>query len=281
MARPRPLPLTVQTPTVAAPKDGAAFYIVPPVIVAVAFAFCALVPRGLPPVPVAESTAKPAAVTSTAKPAATKPATSGSAASTARPASPVTPVAASPKDINDGLPEFPIPSGQENLLEGIETVSVSAPKAELDAINAVDGSCENDRHVAVGMPGAGGEAWWQASAPEGAPWAGDCVVIYGGGSASPEGKLIGGFRVDVTLEDGAIMSRDFCEQGFALEGYESWKLGGERRVKSLRVTALQREQPVVLREVMLLGTAAGGDDEEEEEEEDLEAEETADLAGEV
>ncbi len=262
------------TPTVAARKDGPAFYIVPPVLVAAAFAFCAIVPRGLP---APASSARPAAVAGGAKPAAaakTAPAATVSK-SAAKPA-----VAAAPRDINDGLPEFAIPAGQENVLEGIESVALSAPKAEdMGAINAVDGSCENDRHVAVAVPGADGEAWWQASAPGGACWAGDRVVVYGGGSASPVGKMVGGFRVDVTLEDGACMSRDFCEQGFALEGYESWNLGGERRVQGLRVTALQPGQPVVLREVQLLGSASAEDEpgEDDEEEEDLEAGEDAEA----
>ncbi len=271
MARRSPLQLTVQKPRSAARKDGKAFYIVPPILVVAVFAFCAVVPRGLPTTAAAPATpaAKPAAVASASKPAA-KPAAKPASTPADKPVA----VATAPKDVNDGLPEFAIPAGQGNLLEGIESVAVSAPEEGMEAVNAVDGSCENDRYVAVARPAAEGGAWWQASAPGGAAWAGDCVVVYGGGSASPAGKMLGGFRVDLTLEDGNIMSRDFCKEGFALEGHESWKLGGTQRVAALRVTALQPGQPVVLREVQLLGAAAEEDDGfEDEEEVDLHEEE--------
>ncbi len=267
MARRSPFQLTVQTPRLAARKDGAAFYIVPPILVAAVFAFCAFVPRGLPTV-ATTSTSKPAAVAASTKPGRL-PAKAAKSTSkpTTKPVSSPAVATVAPKDVNDGLPEFAIPAGQENLLEGVESVAVSAQKDDMLAVNAVDGSCENDRHVAVGTPDARGEAWWQAKAPEGAVWVGDRVVIYGGGSASPAGKMLGGFRVDITLEDGKMMSRDFCKQGFALEGYESWNLDSERRVKALRVTALQSGLPVVLREVQLLGAATGDDDGFEDEEE--------------
>ncbi len=245
-----------------------AFYIVPPVLLAAVFAFCALVPREIT---AGATTAAPAAVAAASSPgAAVSPAPAPDAAvAGGNNATAPTPVAATAvADLNDGLPEFEIPHGRANLLEGLESVSASTTQEDMEPINAVDGTCDNDRHVATAMPDAQGSAWWQIDAPKGAPLVGDCVVVYGGGSASPAGKMLGGFRVDVTLADGSVLSRNFCEPGFALEGYEAWKLGGDKSARSLRVTALQSGKPVVLREVLFIG-ASTEDDEEEDEDDDF------------
>ncbi len=215
-----------------------AFYIVPPVLVAAVFAFCALVPNGAAP-------AKPMAATQpVAKPVATV----------------TKPVVEEPKEVlptdpNATLPPFAIPAGCENVLEGAELVSCSAEDKDCPAINAIDGSCEDDAHVAVVRPAGGEAAWWKIDASEDHSFSGDTLVVYGGGAKSPAGKLEGGFMVVLELKDNRSMSRTFCEPGFALEGYEAWKLGGMQEVAHVRVIALKKDKPLVLREVQLIGPA--------------------------
>ncbi len=249
-------------PVAPARKDGPAFYVVPPLLLAAVFVFCAHVPGpgslfssetdvAVAP-PATDAAAPGAAPVDAAAPAAT--ATEGQKSAGAGMGVAMTPSA--PADVNDDLPEFAIPEGMESVAEGAELVSVSASREGMPPDNAVDGSCENDGYVAVALPGAdGSSAWWQLDAPQNSSFSANTVVVYGGGSASPAGKLVGGFRVDVTLEDGTVVSRNFCEPGFALEGYEALPLGGDKRVRRVRVTSLRTGTPVVLREVQLIGQA--------------------------
>ncbi len=222
--------LRLNVPVVRRESDPA-FYIVPPILLAVVFAFCAYVPRT---VKKAEKVVeKPVVVT---------------------PAEPEKPEVVL-TDPNVDLPEYAIPTGMQNALVGAADVRVSAPAADAPAKNAVDGSCENDTHVAVAMPGEGENAWWQVELPAGQGVAAERLVIYGGGSESPVGKFKGGFSVELQFDDGSTELRQFCKQGFALEGYESWKLSGKPAVQRVRVTALKPNAPVVLREVQLIAPA--------------------------
>ncbi len=231
MASPHPAKnrLRLSAPVIRRESDPA-FYIVPPVLLALVFAFCAYVPHEVNKKPVA------------AAPSQAVEAPSAAVRKEVQLADP-----------NESLPEYSMPSGRKNLLVGATSVSVSAPGKDAPATNAVDGSCENDTHVAVAMPAAGQPAWWQVEAPSGDGFAAERVVIYGGGSKSPAGKLRGGFRVDVLYADGEMEQREFCREGFALEGYESWQLNDSRPVFRVRVTALKPDAPVVLREVQLIG----------------------------
>ncbi len=206
-----------------APEKDPAFYIVPPLLVAALFAFCAYVPR---------------AVLNFKHPFAPKYV----AASKPRVDLP---------DPNINLPLFAIPSGSENLLKGAQRVSVSAEDKEAPARNAVNGSCEDDANVAVALPAGKTPAWWQVEIPAGVM--GEELVIYGGGSQSPAGKLIGGFSVEIEYSGGQTVSREFCREGFALEGHETWKLDAAQSVRRIRVSALRPDTPIVLREVQLIG----------------------------
>ncbi len=216
--------LKLQAPVLKVEKDPA-FYIVPPLLVAAVFAFCAYVPRN------AVNFKRPSGVRIVA------------AEKKARVEMP---------DPNASLPDYEMPSGCRNLLEGVTAVNVSAAEAGAPALNAVDGSSANDANVAMARP-SGGPAWWQAELPSAR--VGQAVVIYGGGSQSPAGKLEGGFRVEVEYAGGGKDSREFCREGFALEGYETMKLGGTQGVKRIRVTSLKSDTPIVLREVQLIGPA--------------------------
>ncbi len=230
--------LKLQAPVLKKEKDPA-FYIVPPVLIAVVYAFCAFVPHDVKPQTPAATAAKPAATAKVDRESA--PARSG--------------VALAWEDPNTALPEYTMPAGCENVLEGVAGVSVSAAGTGAPAGNAVDGSCENDGHVAVANPAGGENAWWQVEAQDGQPFSGERIVIYGGGSRSIAGKLVGGFRVEVAFAGGETISREFCQPGFALEGHETWELGGQQSVQSIRVSALKADAPVVLREVQLIGPA--------------------------
>ncbi len=225
MASPTPQgrKLNLQVPVLKVEKDPA-FYIVPPLLLAAVFAFCAYVPRDW--------------------------------VSFKRPVSKVIAVQQKPRvelpDPNATLPAYAIPAGCANLLQGAEKVTVSAAEEAAPALNAVNGSCADDAHVAVARP-SGGPAWWQVELPKAA--AGQELVIYGGGSKSPAGKLEGGFSVEVTYEGGEVARRSFCREGFALEGHETMKLDEEQKVKSVRITALRPQALIVLREVQLIGSA--------------------------
>ncbi len=220
---PEKLRLKVQAPKLKADKDPA-FYVVPPLLVAAVFAFCAYVPREL----LAFKRPSGVRVIAAQKMRVELP------------------------DPNTSLPEYEIPAGCANLLQGTQIVTASAEAEGTPASNAVNGSCADDAHVAVAHP-ADGQAWWQAELAE--PAIGQELVIYGGGSKSPAGKFVGGFQVDVVYGGGSTESRSFCKEGFALEGYETWQLDGSQPVQSIRVSALGKDAPVVLREVQLIGPA--------------------------
>ncbi len=222
---PKQLRLKVQTARVKREKDPA-FYIVPPILVAAVFAFCAYVPRSVLDF---------------------------------KRSSGVRMIAASKivrvdmPDPNVGLPDYELPEGCVNLLRGAANVKVSAPVEGAPALNAVDGSCADNDVIAAALPADNESAWWQVELPQGKP--GQELVIYGGGSQSSAGKFVGGFSVDVQYDNGETATRSFCLEGFALEGYETMTLSESAKVKRIRVTALEGKAPVVLREVMLIGPA--------------------------
>ncbi len=213
--------LKLQVPVLKAEKDPA-FYIVPPLLVAALFAFCAYVPRDV------LNFKRTPRLATTQKARVDLP------------------------DPNANLPEYEIPEGCVNLLQGAQAVSVSAELAGASALNAVNGSCADDANVAVAQP-SGSPAWWQAELPQAS--AGQAVVVYGGGSQSPVGKLEGGFSVEVTYEGGETASRDFCSEGFALEGHEVMKLDSTQNVQRIRVSALAPGKSIILREVQLISSA--------------------------
>ncbi len=226
MASPNPEKrrLKLQPPVLKAEKDYA-FYIVPPVVVALVFAFCAYVPREMlrfnrkhAPKPVVEEQ-----------------------------------VRVDMPDPNASLPGYDIPEGCVNLLQGAQKVSASSDDAATPARNAVNGSCEDTAEVAVARAAQGSVAWWQVEMEAGKP--AQQVIVYGGGSKSPAGKLEGGFCVEVLYDGGEKQTRDFCQDGFALEGYESLKLDRALGVRRVRVIALRPDTPLVLREVQLIGEA--------------------------
>ncbi len=222
---PKQLRLKVQSAKVKADKDPA-FYIVPPLLVAAVFAFCAYVPRAL----LDFDRGSGVKVIGAAK--ATR---------------------VDMPDPNASLPGYELPEGCANLLQGVTSVKVSATAEGAPALNALNGSCADDANVAVAQPVGNKPAWWQVDVPGGK--AGQRLVIYGGGAQSPAGKFVGGFNVEVEYAGGEKASRDFCREGFALEGYESMKLNAAEPVRRIRVSALNLNSPVVLREVQLIGTA--------------------------
>ncbi len=219
------LRLKVQAPTLRKERDFA-FYIVPPLLVAAVFAFCAYVPRS---------------VLDFKRDSGVRVVAAAKAARVEMP------------DPNADLPDYEIPSGCTNLLQGVTAVKSSGELAGAPVLNALDGSCADDANVAVAQPSGSHPAWWQVEVPAGR--AGQQLVIYGGGSQSPAGKLVGGFSVDVVYEGGRKDSREFCSDGFALEGYEAMALDSSLPVKRIRVTALTPQTPIVLREVQLIGAA--------------------------
>ncbi len=220
---PKQLRLKVQTAQVRKEKD-LAFYLVPPVLVAALFAFCAYVPRSV----LSFNRGPAVKVVSAQKTRVELP------------------------DPNTSLPGYEMPEGCSNLLRGATAVRVSAAVAESPALNAVNGSSADDANVAVAQPTGNSAAWWQVDMPRAA--AGRELVIYGGGSKSPAGKFVGGFSVEVEYEGGEKTMREFCREGFALEGFETMKLNAMENVKRIRVTSLGGT-PVVLREVQLIGRA--------------------------
>ncbi len=218
--------MKVQVPVPGAEKDPA-FYVVPPLLVAAVFAFCAYVPRELLDF---KRPSAGSALVQAERPKVELP------------------------DPNLSLPEFKLPAGCSNLLQNARAVTVSAEVEGAPALHAVNGSCADDDKVAVAAPGKDKQpAWWQVKLPQGA--AAQQLVIYGGGSKSPAGKLVGGFRVEVEYDNSRTQNREFCREGFALEGYETMKLDSGAGVKSIRVTALRPDTPLVLREVQLISAA--------------------------
>ncbi len=157
-----------------------------------------------------------------------------------------------PADVNNDLPAYVIPEGQVNVLAGGKAQATQSGYAKLfPAKLALDGSVKNDDKLSVAEALGGSTAWWQAElAGNGA--AVSSIVIYGGGSASPAGKLLGGFEVVIEDVNGDVLTRKFNEQGFALEGHEEWQLDAPITLKTIRVNALARRTPVTLREVLAI-----------------------------
>ncbi len=216
------------------------FYAVPPVILLAIFAYCAKNSRPLPaPQPIVVAAA------STTTPTAAK-------ATTNQGAEPADELII-PPDVNNDLPDYVIPAGQKNLLAGSEATQSGFAK-KFPAQQALDGSTKNDAKVAIAEAVGGKPAWWQADLA-GSAAAVSSVVIYGGGSANPAGKLLGGFRVELEDAQGEILTRDFHEMGFALEGFEEWKLDAAFNLKTIRVSSLNSRSPIILREVLAVGAA--------------------------
>ncbi len=220
---PSQLRLKVQTATIKKEKDFS-FYLVPPLLLAAVFAFCAYVPRSV----LNFKRDSGVRIVAAQKHRVELP------------------------DPNASLPEFAIPAGCTNYLQGAQQVTVSGAVEGASALNAVDGSCADDANIAVANS-VQGAAWWQVELPAGVP--AQQVVVYGGGSQSPAGKFVGGFNVEVEYEGGETINREFCSEGFALEGHEMMALDGSLQVRRVRVSAMRSGNPVVLREVQLIGPA--------------------------
>ncbi len=205
-------------------------YSIPPLILAIIFGYCAthtFVPAPKPKVEPAVASTSSSAPTSTS---------------------------AQPADVNNDLPDYTWAAPQRNFLtSSTAKVSQSATGGNYVASYAIDGSKKNDAKVAQSLP-ANGTAWWKADFINGSTTGTiSTLVIYGGGSASPVGKLKGGFEVTVEGTDGQNFTRRFCEEGFALEGYEAWTLDVPTKLRSITITALKSETPLVLREVQAIG----------------------------
>ncbi|MFI3244697.1 MAG: hypothetical protein R3Y56_10640 [Akkermansia sp.] len=162
---------------------------------------------------------------------------------------------AEPDDLNNNLPNYTWSAPQSNLLSSSSAkVSQSAGGNQYAASYAIDGSTNNDAKVAQSIP-SNGQSWWKAEFINGSSrGAIATLVIYGGGSASPVGKLKGGFEVTVEGANGQNYTRRFCEEGFALEGYEAWTLDVPTKLRSITITSLKTDAPLVLREVQAIGT---------------------------
>ncbi len=206
-------------------------YVVPPLILVAIFGYCATHPF----VP-AEKTKVEEVVTTPSK----------TPTSSAAP----TIVKSEPADINNNLPDYQIAASEQNVINAAK-VSQSGSSKDCVAANAVNGSTANDGRVAQALA-AGGKTWWKAEFAKAE--AVNTIVIYGGGSASPVGKLKGGFEVAVQSADGQSYTKRFCEEGFALEGYEAWKLDAPTTVSSITITSLDSKNALVLREVQAIGT---------------------------
>ncbi len=214
-----------------AQKENILAYSVPPVILLAIFAYCATHPFTPAPKPKAEPVAVVTAASSS---------TAGAESATG--------------DINDNLPDYTWASPQRNLLTpSLAKVSQSADAATYAATNAIDGSTQNNTKVAQALP-TDGASWWKADFINGASTSAvSTLVIYGGGSASPVGKLKGGFEVTVEGANGQNYTRRFCEEGFALEGYESWTFDVPTKLRTIKITSLKDDAPLVLREVQAIG----------------------------
>ncbi len=215
------------------------FYAVPPLILLLLFAFMKI--NSQPPSATRATAAAPAAVKKPTTPAIAKP---------TAPAAPVI-----PPDVNNDLPAFAIPAGQVNhLADGKAMATQSGFAKKFPAEQSLDGSIQNDAKVSIAEAVGGEPAWWQAElSGNGAPV--KTVVIYGGGTGNPSGKLLGGFRVELEDVNGETQSRVFHELGFALEGHEAWTLTAPAVLKTIRVSSLNRRSPIILREVLAIGEA--------------------------
>lgn len=245
------------------------FFILPPLLVAAAFFVCARFPheghRAASGQLAAASATAPTAAS--AKASTQTPSAGGSAnAKTQGGASPSTKLVQTAMgtavvtvnepfdpDPNAALAPYAIPEGFANLLQADTPASASATDAAYPLSNATDGSVDNDDAVALALPTEGKPAWAEWTPAPGSTSAVSTVVIYGGGSQSKRGKLCGGFRIELTLADGSRLSRNFCEAGFALEGYEAWTLPRAADVRRLRISSLRNNRLLVLRQVQLIG----------------------------
>ena len=210
-------------------KDSPLYYIIPPMILLFIFLFCGLKLTQMPDdMPVANDTQRSKSTSTTSPAEVIKPAL----------------------DLNAGLAAYVVPTGQKNLLAGAET-SLSAGSANAGAELALNGKTEDKAAPAVANAEGGQAAWWKAELAE--PQEVQSIVIYGGGPGNPHGKLYGGFEVTLETAAGLSISRKFCENGYALEGYELWKLPNAVGLKSITITSLNADYPLVLREVQAIG----------------------------
>lgn len=226
----------------AAAKDPL-FFILPSTILAGIFAFCAF--NENPEKIAAIAKEEQAAIEAALKPAPKKLAKIETKVDIEAPL-------VIPNDLNNDLACFVIPEGDENVITSEAKLSQSGTNnADYPAANAIDGNIANDRRLAVARPDSS-PAWWMAELAEHKGHV-NTIVIYGGASASPEGKLCGGFEVEIQTMEGETLARDFCKQGFALEGHEAWVLPKPVTIKSIKITSLSDKNPIILREVQALG----------------------------
>ncbi len=213
------------------------FYAVPPVILLLIFFICA---KNARPLPVETTTTASGVVVRTEK------------EKNIAIAEALKPTLVIPADVNNDLPAYEIPAGQQNVLaDGKAQASQSGYARKFPAQRSLDGSIQNDDQVSIAEATGGRPAWWQADlAGNGA--AVSSIVIYGAGSASPAGKLLGGFEVSLEDVNGEVQTRLFNELGFALEGHEVWKLESPVELKTIRINSLNRRSPIVLREVLAI-----------------------------
>lgn len=181
-----------------------------------------------------------------------------------KPATPTVTAAASPekedpnewRDPNVNLPAPKLPSGVTNWLfidgnKPKQSMAAEAPEAYAPE-NATDGDTKDTDKVALATPANDKAAWWSCSLKESHPVS--HVVIYGGGAESTQGKLTR-FRVELTLDypQNPKVARTFLKEGFALEGSEVWELKKPYKVKSVKITSLSKDTPLVIREIQLFG----------------------------
>lgn len=170
-----------------------------------------------------------------------------------------TPATADPnewRDPNVNLPAPKLPSGVANWLyiDGNQPKQSAADGTPptYGPENATDGDTKDTDKVALATPSNGKAAWWSCSLKEPRPVS--HIVIYGGGAESTQGKLTR-FRVELTLDhpQNAKLARTFLKDGFALEGSEVWELKKPYKVKSVKITSLSKDAPLVIREIQLFG----------------------------
>jgi len=221
------------------------FFIFPPIILACIFAYCAFNEN---PEQIAAIAAEKQALITASLEAIQQPKKIAKIAKLEN----KEPALVIPNDLNNDLAYFIIPDGDVNIITSTAKLSQSGKdNANYPASNATDGNIANDRKLAVARPDSG-PAWWMAELEEHKGHV-NTLVIYGGASASPEGKLSGGFEVEIQTIQGETLARQFCVQGFALEGHETWVLHTPLMLKSIKITSLSNKNPIVLREVQALG----------------------------
>ncbi len=214
------------------------YYLVPPVLLAAIFLF------------IASNQTDKANITAAATPTA-KSSSSAPVQSTV--AEPPANVIVIPADVNNDHAPYSIPAGSSNILTSDARASQSGYNKSYPAQRAIDGSLANDDQMSIANYSNNNPAWWQADISSTSSIS--TIVVYGGGSASTGGKLVGGFRIDIEGADGQRISRSFNEMGFALEGYEAWKLDQPIVISNIRITSLNPSSSLVLREVQALTAA--------------------------